>query len=509
MSISEPPLQPDDTQPTLGASRETQPKRRQFGLSFLVLIALIVFSTVSLIATLVFVFSRPAPGTPESSAMLLVTLSTTGESREIQTTAATVNDFLLEQGIFLKADDAVSPPLDTPLSDGLLITIATARTVNLTVDGEEMSIRTPFDSPTDILAQENISLRPIDRIWIDGTAATLDELALWPVPANEIIIQHAFEVKVIDGDNETVIETTAKTVGDALYEAGIKVYLSDTVTPAQGERLTSDTVITIDRARPVTIKVDGIELDTRVSGATVADALTEAAIPLSGLDYTIPAESDPISAGMTISVLRVTESVESYEKPIPYETSYQASEQLELDQRQIIQAGVNGTQRYFERVRYENGIEVGREPAGSEIVTAPQNEVVAYGTNVVIRTINTPDGARDYWRVLRMYATSYKPEALGGDNITAIGETLQHGIVASDPKLISYRTNVYVEGYGVGLMADTGGPRSSPYWIDLGYSDEDYVGWHRYVDVYLLTPVPSNIDYLLPTWRPMRGIPDN
>lgn len=509
MSIPEPPILPDDTQPSATVSHATQPNRQQSGFSVWILLAVIVFSVVSLIATITFAFSNSAPANPETSAMQVVTLVLGGESREIQTTAETVNDLLLEQRIQLDSDDAISPSIETPLSNGLLIMVARARSVDLVVDGDEQTVRTPFDTPADILAQEDISLREIDLIWVDGTAATIDELSIWPVPANEIIVQHAFEVTVIDGDSETIIQTTAATVGDALYEAGITVYLSDTVIPEQGQALTSDTVITIDRARPITIQVDGVELETRVSGVTVADALTEAGIPLSGYDYSIPAETEPIEAGMTISVLRVTESMESYEETIPYETVYQANAELELDQRQIVQAGAAGIQRYFERVRFENGIEVGREPAGSEQVQTPQNEVIAYGTNIVLRTVNTPEGVHEYWRVLRVYATSYHPAALGGDNITAIGETLRHGIVGADPNIIPYRTNVYVEGYGIGMIADTGGPRSSPYWIDLGYSDEDYKGWHWYVDIYLLTPVPANVDYLLPTWRPMRGLPDN
>jgi resuscitation-promoting factor RpfB len=51
----------------------------------------------------------------------------------------------------------------------------------------------------------------------------------------------------------------------------------------------------------------------------------------------------------------------------------------------------------------------------------------------------------------------------------------------------------------VGVAADTGGPRLSRYWIDLGYSDEDWVHWAGWTDVYLLTPVPPDIQYLLPT----------
>jgi hypothetical protein len=34
--------------------------------------------------------------------------------------------------------------------------------------------------------------------------------------------------------------------------------------------------------------------------------------------------------------------------------------------------------------------------------------------------------------------------------------------------------------------------------VDLGYSDADFVGWSRWVDVYLLLPVPESVDYLLP-----------
>lgn len=509
MTMQEPPLLPDDTQPTTMVSRATIPSRRQSRLSIWLFLSLLIFSTISLIATLGFAFSIDTSIESEISDEQSVTLLIADERRDIQTSAATVGDLLNEQNISLNTDDAISPALDNPLSDGLLITIAHARSVSLTVDGEVSNIRTPFDNPADILAQEQISLRSIDYIWVDGTAATIEELSLWTVPANEIIVQHAFQITIRDTETETIIETTAETVGDVLYEAGISIYFSDSLNPEQGQALTHDMLITIDRAHPIIIQVDGVNLETRVSGTSVADALTESGIALIGLDYTIPAETETIEAGMTISVLRVTESVDNYEESIPYETLYQANEQLELDQRQIIQAGETGLQHYNERVRYENGIEVGREPSGSEMTRVPQNEIIAYGTQIVIRTVNTPEGSREYWRVLRMYATSYHPEALGGDNITAIGETLQHGIIASDPNLISYRTNLYIEGYGIGFMADTGGPRSSPYWVDLGYSDDDFVGWHRYVDVYLLTPVPANIDYLLPTWRPIRGQSDN
>jgi 3D (Asp-Asp-Asp) domain-containing protein len=226
---------------------------------------------------------------------------------------------------------------------------------------------------------------------------------------------------------------------------------------------------------------------------------------LGGLDYVLPTEETAITSDMTLQVIRITEDIVSAREPIPYETTYQSDETLELDQRAVVQAGQTGVRRVDERVRYANGEEIGREPAGSVVEEAPINEIVAYGTRIVLRDVQTPEGTRQYWRKFQAYATSYHPAALGGDNVTSIGETLVTGIVAANPNIIPYRTDVFVQGYGVGMMADTGGARSSPYWIDLGYSDEDWVSWSRYVDVYLLAPVPENINYLLPAWTPIRG----
>jgi 3D (Asp-Asp-Asp) domain-containing protein len=57
---------------------------------------------------------------------------------------------------------------------------------------------------------------------------------------------------------------------------------------------------------------------------------------------------------------------------------------------------------------------------------------------------------------------------------------------------------LYVPNYGVGTIGDVGGGISGKYWIDLAYSDADYVEWGSDVTVYFLTPVPSSITYILP-----------
>lgn len=509
MTIPEPPYNHDDTQPNPILTADVLPQEQSSSKKSWMLLALILVSALSLIATITLAFSGDDAPNEVNIETLDIILRVAGEQREISTQAQTVAEILAQEAVAISENDTVFPNLDAPLTNNMLITVARARTVTLVVDGNTQILQTPYENPSDILAQANIILTENDSVWLDGSLANLSDLALWSVPVNDITIDHAYEVTILDGETQHIFITQADSIGDALFEQDIVIYLTDTVIPDVSSSIDANISVTIERARPITINVDGVVIETRVQGTAVADALAESGIALVGLDYTIPAENSLITPETVINVLRVTESIEGTDSTIAYDAVYQADANLELDQQQITQSGINGIERLNERVRFENGVEVAREPINTEIIQAVQNQVINYGTNIVIRTVNTPDGVREYWRVIRAYATSYHPEALGGDDRTSIGMTLERGIIASNPNIIPYRTNLFVQGYGVGIMADTGGARSSPFWVDLGYSDEDWVGWHEYVDVYLLTPVPSDIDYLLPNYRPMNGLPDN
>jgi 3D (Asp-Asp-Asp) domain-containing protein len=167
-----------------------------------------------------------------------------------------------------------------------------------------------------------------------------------------------------------------------------------------------------------------------------------------------------------------------------------------------MQEGAPGLLQRRVRVRYEDGNEVGRIIENEYVAVAPTTKIMGYGTKVVVRAIDTPSGPVEYWRVIRMLATSYSAGTAGVSESsrwygrTATGMKMRHGIVAVDPRVIHLRSNVYVPGYGVGIAGDTGGAIKGRR-IDLGYDDDNLILWYRWVDVYLLTPVPSVIDYRL------------
>jgi 3D (Asp-Asp-Asp) domain-containing protein len=83
---------------------------------------------------------------------------------------------------------------------------------------------------------------------------------------------------------------------------------------------------------------------------------------------------------------------------------------------------------------------------------------------------------------------------------TASGIPLTKGVIAVT--LPWYRQfagqQIYVPGYGVGTIADTGGGIPGTDWIDLGYDEENFTNWHSNVTIYFLTPVPADVPWQLP-----------
>ena len=426
------------------------------------------------------------------------TLVVAGIGYQIQTRSQTVGELLHEFSIPLNTGDTVSPAPESTVAAGVIVRVDRARQVSITVDGIVQPVQTVFTNPTDILRVAGITVSAKDRVLVDGTLTHTNDLLVWPVPVTNITIQRAISVQIVDGTQVTTVETTAPTVGEALFETGTTLYLADEVQPTLSTPVTASMVINIHRSQPISIVADGVTLETRTQGTTVANALVGAGVILGGLDYSIPAETSALQPGMSIRVIRVTEKVDVQQAVLPFETVYQADTAMELDQKVVLQEGQKGIQETNIRIRYENGVEVNRAEEDTVVARAPINRVIAYGTNIVLRTVDTPEGTKEYWRVLRMYTTSYHPAALGGDDVTATGRKLTKGVVGINPKIIPYGTQLYVPNYGIGIAGDTGGPRKFKLWIDLGYDDSNWVSWSKYSDVYLLTPIPANIDYLLP-----------
>ena len=320
-------------------------------------------------------------------------------------------------------------------------------------------------------------------------------------------MRRAIPVTVHDGALPITFHTTTRTIGDALYDRKIMVYAGDDVRPGLDTETTPGLHIYIQRARPVTLDVGGRNKMLRTRLETVRELLGSEDIGLGEHDYIKPDLGASIERDMHIALVRVL--VEHYveEIPIPFETRLEPDPETEIDERRTVHWGREGALRRRLWVRYENERETERTVEEESTAREPIDRVTSYGTNIVLRQMDTPSGSITYWRHLRMLATSYnaptagKPMSRPDYGITKIGWRARKGIIAVDPRVIALRQELYVPDYGMGTAADTG---SAILWrrVDLCYDDDNLVLWRKWVDVYLMEPIPDKkeINWVIPNY---------
>ncbi len=67
------------------------------------------------------------------------------------------------------------------------------------------------------------------------------------------------------------------------------------------------------------------------------------------------------------------------------------------------------------------------------------------------------ENTRQYRRRIVMNASAYTAHDPGNSGYTATGHRLKRGMVSVDPNVIPLGSQVYIEGYGYAVAADTGG----------------------------------------------------
>jgi uncharacterized protein YabE (DUF348 family) len=433
-----------------------------------------------------------------------------GEWKRIMTHASSVALALREAGVAWEGDAQPVPAMDSPVWWAMTIEVPSDLGIPVLYRGETRYVSFPKEggiSLRSLLAQAGIELADEEWVFVDGVARPPDTV-LDSAP-RRLEIRTAVEFLLLEDGRSTRHSAPGPTVGEALWQAGITVYAADEIIPPSETMLDSigrpPVVIELIRARPVTVTVDGYSVNIRVAGKTVGRALARAGFALTGLDYSVPAEGDPLPQDGSIRIVRVREEIAREQSQIPFEKKTQPDAELELDQTRIIQPGANGIMESVVRVRYEDGVEVGRTTEGTHVLVPPQTRIVGYGTKIVIRTVDTPDGTFEYYRKIRVFATSYYPcgfiKYIGHCSYTTrSGHAVEKGVIAvvTSWYFLFQGQPFYVDGYGPATVEDSGYGPNAPYWIDVAYSNEDYVGWYRFTTLYFLMPVPADVPAILP-----------
>lgn len=293
----------------------------------------------------------------------------------------------------------------------------------------------------------------------------------------------------VAGEGVKTFRTRARTVGQALRQAGVELGPRDRVEPAPGTNLQSDTTVTVARAVPVRVRADGREWETWAWAPTVGQALVGVGIRLGPLDRVEPAPETPLAgagdAPREIRVVRVREEETTQVVELPFGTVKREDWNLPAGHQREIRAGTPGEKELTIRIRYEDGVAVSRTVVAERVRRPPVDRIVAVGT---AGTVSRGGQTLRYRQVLRMVATAYAPgDGYTPGSRTAAGLRAGKGVVAVDPRVIPLGSRLYIDGYGPAVAGDTGGSIRGNR-IDLGFDTppEARAFGRRTVTVYVL-----------------------
>lgn len=302
---------------------------------------------------------------------------------------------------------------------------------------------------------------------------------------------------ILDGGRRFTISARTTDVTEAMRLAGVTVGEHDAVRCTGNE-------ITIDRAFAVTVTVNGETKEVYLTGGTVGDALAEAGVNTDEYCLVNAMMSDTLDEGTDIcleSVLKYAEREDREE--LPFETVVQYTPDLPKGVSRVTQKGQNG-----EVVRQIRDTVVDGEVISSVVLserrTEPVTEIRLVGTTVGMAMSKPPYEIEldelgqpiGYKSLTVGQCTAYTNDRGLCGKYTSTGRVAAVGVVAVDPRVIPYGTELYIVSadgsvvYGYAIAGDTGGALTSGrVLVDLfmdTYEDCMQFG-RRNMNVYILS----------------------
>lgn len=233
------------------------------------------------------------------------------------------------------------------------------------------------------------------------------------------------------------------------------------------------------------IIADGSELSVHYRPVTVGKFLKQNGIAVGDKDIVEPPVTMPVPKTKPIRVVRVTEKDTELTEELPFKVI--GKERFSANLRPVeLQKGIMRSKKRRAKLVYHDGREV-----ACVLVRELETRKTVYRL-VLLSEKGGMEKIYDLSRAkkMKMVATAYYPGdplAWRDGTITFLGQKMQRGIVAVDPRVIPLRTRVYVPGYGYGYAGDTGSAIKGMR-IDLGVNnaEEEKSFMHKPVTVYIL-----------------------
>lgn len=363
------------------------------------------------------------------------------------------------------------------------------------IDGEKsVSISAETGNPRELVNQAGFTLGANDSLDLSGYSAG---------KGGEIVIERANITRVEDNG----IVSYLIRYGDSLDDVFNKY---DKSNADSSENLFDDMRVFVKKAFGIGIDFDGKAKKVFMTKGTVKDAIEKSGVMINEDDVVVPSLDTPLNGLTKIKIFRIKFASEIETVPVEYSTQYIYSDDMYIDEKNVVSSGKNGEKKVFYTAKYIDGVLEEKLFEKEIILEKPVDEVVKVGTKkratldshknnlAPISDLAIPADIKldkngipvDY-----AYCVEGKATAYTGDPATASGRTPMPGHIAVDPKEYPYGTELYVVSadgsyvYGYCIAADTGGfVKMGNTDIDLYMDNEDMCkDWgNRGVKIYVL-----------------------
>ncbi len=386
------------------------------------------------------------------------------------------------------------------------ITVERAVPVMVGVDGHTLSWRTRAETVGALLSELGVDVSPYDTVLYNGTAVSLNAPVAGDLTASTsggvvsttsldpatVTVERAVPVSILEDGRDISLETTDKTLDDALKDAGIRLGPADEIYPAPSAPVTAGMQVEIHHAKTINLHIGDSTRVIYTQKTTLSDALAEAGLSFSAEDRVEPALDAAVADGMDARLVRVDGETYTETAPVKHVTVFKPDSSLTGTQTRRVE-GSDGVRVTEYKITIEDGVETDREFSKQYYSPEPVDTVIYYAASSLQGSGLSPS-TLTVQRTMRMYGTWYDAASSGkaatsaAYGITASGMPLTKGIVAVDPSVIALGTRLYIPGYGFAVAGDTGGGIVGNR-IDLGFPDGVPVDWNTgWTDVYILSP---------------------
>ncbi|EHT7837790.1 resuscitation-promoting factor [Listeria monocytogenes] len=196
----------------------------------------------------------------------------------------------------------------------------------------------------------------------------------------EIKYLPARQITINDNGTKKDVWSTKANVADLLKDENITTRPQDVLNVALDTKLKNGLEVNINRAIQLSLQ-NGAKKDTVWTTKTkVSDLLAEKNIKLDQDDRVSPAKDSNLKEKMTVEVTYVNSKAEKKNEQVKFETVYKEDDSLNKGVEKVVQEGKNGKKVVEYKVTFENGKEKKRDVIKENITSNKTDKVVVRGT---------------------------------------------------------------------------------------------------------------------------------